>query len=142
MRLLLKYNLHTFKRDLSSGGVHYKSFAKWYRGLWTPERIAPPYSHIVQLGDPCLRQISDAVHDEYINSKEINFLIDRLVQVLRKYSLVGIAAPQIGINLRVIAMEFKEELKDNFTPELYKTREMEILPLTVRNSNQINGYVT
>lgn len=138
---ILKNNLHTLKRDLSTGGAHYKSLANWYRGLWSPEKITPPYSHIVQLGDPSLRQISHTVQDEYINSKEINFLIDQLVQVLRKYSLVGIAAPQIGINLRVIAMEFKEELKDNFTPELYKTREMEILPLTVRNSNQNNEYV-
>lgn len=51
--------------------------------------------------------------------------------VLNAYRLVGIAAPQIGISLRIILIQFKENLKENFTPEVYRARQMQTLPLTV-----------
>lgn len=53
-------------------------------------------------------------------------------QVLHDYRLFGLAAPQIGVSLRIILMEFKENLKENFTPEVYKARDMAPMPLTVR----------
>lgn len=53
-------------------------------------------------------------------------------QVLHDYRLVGIAAPQIGVPLRIFLMEFAESKKENFTPEVYKAREMAPMPLTVR----------
>lgn len=53
-------------------------------------------------------------------------------QVLHDYQLVGIAAPQIGVSLRIFLMEFQEKKKDAIAPEVYKAREMATMPLTVR----------
>lgn len=93
--------------------------------------MEPPYTHIVQVGDPVLRQKSHPVPLDAIKSKELNFFIDQMVQVMRDYKLAGIAAPQMGMNLQIIIMEFSDELKREFSSEIYKVREMETLPLTV-----------
>ena len=121
------------KRTFKSCATSLKSFSisKWYRNIWIPKLVEPPYSHVTQVGDPVLRQISDPVPDEFITSKEINFLITTMINVLRKYECVGLAAPQVGISLRIIVMEFSEKLKGKFSPAVYKTRQMETLPLTV-----------
>lgn len=52
--------------------------------------------------------------------------------VLNDYTLVGIAAPQIGVPLRIFLMQFTEKQKKKYTSKIYQTREMQILPLTVR----------
>lgn len=113
-----------------------KSFKNWYRGLWIPRKTEPPYGHITQIGDPVLRQKSAPVPLDAIKSKELNLFIDQLIDVMRSYKLVGIAAPQIGIPLKVIIMEFSDHMRDEFTAEVYKIRQMETLPL------QVFGYCT
>lgn len=108
------------------------SFKSWYRSKWIPRRLEPPYTHIVQIGDPVLRQKSAALPVDAIKSKEVNFFIDQLIDVLHGYKLAGIAAPQVGMALKIIVMEFGDELKKEFTAEEYRVREMEKLPLTVK----------
>lgn len=108
-----------------------KSFKSWYQSKWIPRKTEPPYSHITQIGDPVLRQKSTPVPLDAINTKELNLFLDQLVDVLHDYKLVGIAAPQVGIGLRIIAMEFHDRLRDEFTADEYKVRQMEKLPLTV-----------
>lgn len=110
---------------------HLNSFKSWYRGLWKPRKNEPPYSHIIQVGDPVLRQKSASVPLDAIKSKELNFFIDQLIGVLRNYKLVGIASPQVGIGLNIIVMEFPDRLRKEFTAEEYRVREMKTLPLTV-----------
>lgn len=85
-------------------------------------------------GDPVLREVATEVPIEYIreNQDELKPLLKNMEQVLHDYRLVGIAAPQIGVSLRIFLMEFKENLKENFTPDEYKTRDMAPMPLTVR----------
>lgn len=108
------------------------SFKTWYQSKWTPRKTEAPYAHVIQVGDPILRQKSSPVPLDAIKSKELNFFIDQLIDVLHNYKLVGIAAPQVGIGLRIIVMEFDDRLvKDEFTAQEYKVREMENLPLTV-----------
>ena len=46
------------------------------------------------------------------------------------YKLVGIAMPQIGIDLRIFAIHFRANLKENYSPDVYKNREMSPFPLT------------
>lgn len=108
-----------------------KSFKSWYQSRWIPRKTEPPYAHITQIGDPVLRQKSAPVPLDAIKTKELNLFIDQLIDVLHSYKLVGIAAPQVGIGLRLIVMEFHDGLKDEFTAEEYKVRAMENLPLTV-----------
>lgn len=103
----------------------------WYKSIFTPDKYDPPYDHIVQIGDPVLRLKADLVPQEFIKSKEIKILLKKMKTVLKDYSLVGMASPQVGISLRVFIISFEEKLKKKFTPEIYKCREMETLPLTV-----------
>lgn len=49
----------------------------------------------------------------------------------RAYGLVGIAAPQIGVNLRVFIACFNEENMKNFEPAVQKAKELSLMPLTV-----------
>jgi len=92
---------------------------------------APPYRHFTQIGDPVLRQRAEEVPPEDIDSREINQIIDGMVKVLRHYDCVGVAAPQVGIPLRIIVMEFREGKQEQFKPEIYEERKMSILPLAV-----------
>lgn len=69
---------------------------------------------------------------EKIKSDEIQNVIKQMKKVLRDYNLVGIAAPQIGVSHRIIIMEFREELKEKYPLDIYRNRQMEILPMTVR----------
>uniref|UniRef100_A0A1A9WDV1 Peptide deformylase n=1 Tax=Glossina brevipalpis TaxID=37001 RepID=A0A1A9WDV1_9MUSC len=108
-----------------------KSFRQWYRDLWIPNTCKPPYWHFNQLGDPILRAKASEVPKDTIKEPEFAEFIDHMIKMLRKYNCVGIAAPQIGISLRIIVMEFKENLKEKFTKEVYEAREMSTLPLTV-----------
>lgn len=108
-----------------------QSFKSWYQSQWIPRKTEPPYSHIIQIGDPVLRQKCSTVPLDAINTKELNLFLDQLVDVLRGFKCVGLAAPQVGIGLRIIVMEFHDGLRDEFTADEYKVREMEKLPLTV-----------
>lgn len=104
----------------------------WYKSLLKPDVYEPPYEHIVQIGDPVLRKVADPVPQDLITTKEINFLVQRMLSAMRDYELVGIASPQIGISLRIMIMEFPEKLKKKYSTDMWNNREMDVLPLTVR----------
>lgn len=105
------------KRFFSTTTLKCKTFAQKYREFWSPKSSnQPPYGHFTQVGDPVLRSKAVDVPEDVINSKEIDLII---------------AAPQIGISLRIIVMEFREGLKDKFKKEVYEARKMSTLPLTV-----------
>lgn len=109
----------------------YETIKKWYQKLWIPRRTEAPYSHVSQVGDPILRNKSDPVPAEAITSNEIKFLIQKMTDVLHKYDCVGLAAPQIGIPLRVILMELSDRTLEKFSTEKRNAKQMKRLPLTV-----------
>ncbi|XP_055532567.1 peptide deformylase, mitochondrial-like [Wyeomyia smithii] len=120
------------RRNISNSVPVASSFGRWYRDFWQPAPAnEPPYDHVTQIGDPVLRKKADPVPPEMAKSPEVQYLIKSMVNVMRKFSCVGLAAPQIGISLRILVMEFKEKLKDEYTSAEYKIKEMETLPLTV-----------
>ncbi|XP_310421.5 peptide deformylase, mitochondrial [Anopheles gambiae] len=124
--------IKTCIRTLSTTSRMDKSFAKWYRSLWQPKaNDEPPYDHIVQLGDPVLRVPANAIPEKELQSAEVQYLARHLTKVMRAYRCVGLAAPQLGLSLRAFVMEFKDELRDQYTKADYKLREMEPLPLTI-----------
>ncbi|XP_034486246.1 peptide deformylase, mitochondrial [Drosophila innubila] len=94
-------------------------------------RTAPPYNHFTQIGDPVLRQCAEEVAEDRIDSQEINDVVEQMVNVLRHYDCVGVAAPQLGLPLRMIVMEFREDKRERFPKEIYEQRKMSTLPLTV-----------
>lgn len=50
---------------------------------------------------------------------------------MRSYESVGLAAPQIGVPLRIFMIEFSEKMSEKFSPDIQKSREMAIIPLKV-----------
>jgi peptide deformylase len=60
---------------------------------------------VIQIGNPILRAKNKRVND--INNKEIKKTIQDLVDSMRHYNLVGMAAPQIGVNLKIFVTEIR-----------------------------------
>lgn len=85
---------------------------------------------IVQTGAPVLRTPAQDVPVERITTPEFQALISRMVATMRAAPGVGLAAPQIGVPLRVLVMEDREELMATLTAE--ERAERERLPVPVR----------
>ena len=56
---------------------------------------------VVKAGDPVLHEPAREVDPNEIGSERIQKIIDDMVKVMRKAPGVGLAAPQIGIPLKV-----------------------------------------
>ncbi|XP_035776572.1 peptide deformylase, mitochondrial-like [Anopheles albimanus] len=123
--------LKTFVRPFCVSARVDKTFTKWYRSLWEQKKNEPPYDHVVQVGDPVLRQQAKPIPEAELQSAEVRFLVKHLTKVMRNYKCVGLAAPQIGLSLRAFVMEFRDELRDQYSKADYANRQMETLPLTV-----------
>jgi len=59
---------------------------------------------MIRLGNPILRQKSTDVSLEELHTKEFQAFLDTLVATCLKNDGVGIAAPQVGMNKRVIVV--------------------------------------
>lgn len=71
--------------------------AGWFLGLGEKE-VLP---NIVKAGDPVLHEPAQEVPPEEIESERIQKIIEDMIKVMRKAPGVGLAAPQIGIPLKV-----------------------------------------
>jgi len=60
---------------------------------------------VARLGHPVLRAAAQAVAPERIGTPEFQRLLDDMVDTMREYSGVGLAAPQIHLPLRVAVLE-------------------------------------
>ena len=60
---------------------------------------------VARLGHPVLRKITDKVDIEKISSKEIQRLIDDMIDTMREYEGIGLAAPQVHQSLQISAIE-------------------------------------
>ena len=67
--------------------------------------IDSPLPPIVRAGDPVLRQPASAVRREDILTPKMQRLVHTMVEVMHRAPGVGLAAPQIGVPLRVIVVE-------------------------------------
>ncbi|XP_044726672.1 peptide deformylase, mitochondrial-like [Chrysoperla carnea] len=123
--LPLKSNLKTQIRNIS-----FRKVSAWYRN-WFYSKTTPPYSHIVQIGDPILRVKAENVPDSLIHTTELKNLIKQLQYVMKKYNSIGISAPQIGVPLRIFLMELNHKNLERFPKDVRKTRQIEHIPFTV-----------
>lgn len=80
-------------------------------------------SEIVQLGQPVLRSRAAEVDPARIATPEIQALIAKMIDVMRRAPGVGLAAPQIGVPLRIIVLEDRAELMAKSTPDEVRERE-------------------
>ena len=60
---------------------------------------------VSRLGHPVLRKPSTAVSKEQIASPEIQRLIDDMIDTMREYDGVGIAAPQVHVSQQIAVIE-------------------------------------
>jgi peptide deformylase len=67
--------------------------------------LTPGGPDIVQAGAPVLRARAGEVPPEHIQSPEFRALVDRMVAAMRAAPGVGLAAPQLGVGLRVLVLE-------------------------------------
>jgi peptide deformylase len=98
------------------------------RSSSTSPAAEPP---IVQTGAVVLRQRAIEVRPEDIRTPQTQALIERMVAAMRKAPGVGLAAPQLGVPLRIFVVEDKEELMSKLTPAERAERERVAVPLRV-----------
>lgn len=86
---------------------------------------------IVQTGHPVLRERAAEVTIQQIETPEFQRLVDTMIAVMRQAPGVGLAAPQIGVSMRVIVLEDTEQAAALLPPEERREREREPFPLQV-----------
>ena len=85
---------------------------------------------VVKYGEPCLRAKSKEVHKI---SKKIQILIDDLYDTMYATNGVGLAAPQIGENLRVFVIDVGIDAK-SMNPITF------INPKIIKKEGAVNSY--
>ena len=63
---------------------------------------------VARLGHPVIRAPSAAVPKETITSSEIQRLIDDMIETMREYDGVGLAAPQVHVSKQLAVIEVTE----------------------------------
>ncbi|XP_059642753.1 peptide deformylase 1A, chloroplastic [Cornus florida] len=105
----ISYPKPAYTLDFSTRRSHSSSStarAGWLLGLGEKKQILP---EIVKAGDPVLHEPARDVSPDEIGSERIQKIIDDMVMVMRKAPGVGLAAPQIGIPLKIIVLEDTKE---------------------------------
>lgn len=101
------------------------------RHLASQPDVSKMYNHVVQIGDPVLRQVCSAVDPKDIPGPAIQSVIKNLKDSLGKFDLCGISACQVGVPLQIFAIEVSQSIIDQQAPKDIKELEMKALPLRV-----------
>lgn len=86
-----------------------------------------PVLEIVQVGHPALRQPARTLAPEELGTPDFLRLVDDLRETMRAAPGVGLAAPQVGLSIRVAVIEDRAQV----TPEDRAAREREPVPFHV-----------
>lgn len=78
-----------------------------------------------------LRSHAAAVDPAAIRGAEIQKIINTLVKVMRKLDCVGLSAPQIGVLLRILALEYPEKMLEESSPVSREARGLSAQPLRI-----------
>jgi peptide deformylase len=93
----------------------------------SPKRLLP----IVQLGDPVLRHVARDLTPAEIRGAELNVLIERMRETMCKAPGVGLAAPQIGLGLRLAVIEDQASYVEEMDPDERAAKERDPVPFHV-----------
>lgn len=91
----------------------------------------PDILPIVQLGDPVLRRATRPVTREELAKPEIRGLIEAMRETMRAAPGVGLAAPQIGLGLRLAVIEDLPDPERGLSAEERAARERDAVPFHV-----------
>ena len=86
---------------------------------------------ILQVGEQVLRDQARALSAEEIRSESIQLLIEFMRETMQDAPGVGLAAPQVGVPIRLAVIEDREDYHRNLTPEQLKERERKPVPFHV-----------
>ena len=86
---------------------------------------------IVQLGDPVLRHAGRDLTPAEIRGKEIQQLIGLMRETMRKAPGVGLAAPQVGLGIRLAVIEDQESYVEEMDPAERVKKERDPVPFHV-----------
>ena len=86
---------------------------------------------IVQAGEAVLRQQARDLSPDEIRSAEIRQLIDWMRETMRDAPGVGLAAPQVGLSLRLAVIEDSAEVQKSVAPEKLAERRRRPVPFHV-----------
>lgn len=90
--------------------------------------VLPP---IVQAGDLVLRRRAREVPAALLGTPELHSLVSVMIEAMRRAPGVGLAAPQIGVPLRLFVAEDQEERIEQIPAETREERGRVALPLKV-----------
>jgi len=68
---------------------------------------------VANLGQPVLRQVAKKVEKEEIKTPEFQTFIDNLLESMQFHKGVGLAAPQVFVSKRVVAVWVPAEMDEN-----------------------------
>lgn len=133
----LQYSTHGAIKSLHSVGlraycsnVRVRSYLQYVkRKIRSPP--SPPYGHVCQVGDPVLRSHASAVDPATVKGPEVQRVIETLIKVMRKLECVGLSAPQIGVPLRIMALEYPQKMVEETPPVMREARGLSMVPLRV-----------
>ncbi|EEZ97665.1 peptide deformylase, mitochondrial [Tribolium castaneum] len=117
--------------------LSYKRIISWYSGLVKAKPPEAPFKHVVQIGDPTLRTVSDVIPRDLIKLPEIKFLINRMKNVMKNHNSVGLSAPQVGVPLQLFLVECNAKHLNEYSPQEQKVKEMKVVPFKVVINPQI-----
>ncbi|KAH7565075.1 hypothetical protein JRO89_XS09G0126300 [Xanthoceras sorbifolium] len=103
--------------------------AGWLLGLREKNKTSLP--PIVKAGDPVFHEPAQEVDPKEIGSDKIKKTVDDMVKVMRLAPGVGLAAPQIGVPLRIIVLEDTKEYIRYQTKEEIKAQDRHPFDLLV-----------
>jgi len=63
---------------------------------------------VARLGHPVIRKPAEAVAKERLRSPELQRFIDDMIETMREYDGVGIAAPQVHVSKQIAVIEVEE----------------------------------
>ncbi|WP_426751871.1 peptide deformylase [Myxococcus sp. Y35] len=86
---------------------------------------------IVQAGEPVLRRKARDLTPEEIASPETQRLIEMMRDTMRDAPGVGLAAPQVGVGLRLVVVEDRAEYQAGLTAKELAARERAPVPFHV-----------
>lgn len=123
-------HLHAHCSSSYSSSVKARSYFQYMKHKIIPPP-SPPYKHVCQVGDPVLRSHAAAVDPAAVCGAEIQKVINTMVKVMRKLDCVGLSAPQIGVPLRILALEYPEKMLEESSPVSREVRGLSAQPLRI-----------
>lgn len=117
------------RRSMSSS-VKVRSYFNYMKRKIIPPP-SPPYSHVCQVGDPVLRSLASPVDPATITSPKIQQVISTMKTVMRKLGSEGLSAPQIGVPLRILMLEYSVKMFEEVSPAVREAQALSVQPLRI-----------